>query len=292
MHQPIKSLDDLRREIDRIDDAIHDLVIQRTTLISEIATAKSLDRSNANGFLRPGREAMVMRRLLSRHRGPFPKPALVRLWRELIAGPLSLQGNFSVAVYAPPDAPGYWDLARDHYGSHTGFAAHGAASQVLAAVGGGRATVGILPTIAHDEPDPWWPALVREDGKGLAIIARLPIAGQGNARGDKIEALVVGHGVSEATGADCSFFVLETPQELSRARVAAWLEKAGLKPRQVTNWKPGSGDTLYLLELEDFVPEGDARIAEFRAQMGPEGGRCFHVGGYAAPFTPAELATA
>ncbi len=291
MQQPVKTLDDLRREIDRIDDAIHDLVMRRTAVIAEIAAAKSVDRNGtANGFLRPAREAVVLRRLIARHRGHFPKPALVRLWRELIAGPLSLQGSFSVAVYAPKGEPGYWDLARDHYGSHTALAGHGTAGQVLSAVSGGNAAVGILPMIADDDPDPWWPSLVREDGKGLWIVARLPIAGQGNARGDKLEALVVGPMAPEPTGRDQSFLVFEPAQELSRAWVTAGLGKAGLAPRRVTVWKPKQGDAVYLVEVEDFVTESDPRVADIRAQIGGDAGRVFYIGGDAAPFTPEELA--
>ena len=37
-------------------------------------------------MLRPGREALILRRLVARHRGPFSRAVLVRLWRELISG--------------------------------------------------------------------------------------------------------------------------------------------------------------------------------------------------------------
>ena len=37
---------------------------------------------------RPGREAEIVRRLLRRHRGAFPRPVIVRLWRELLSARL------------------------------------------------------------------------------------------------------------------------------------------------------------------------------------------------------------
>ena len=44
-----RSLDELRREIDRIDDAIHDLLMERTAVVEEVGQAKALMGGN-NGF--------------------------------------------------------------------------------------------------------------------------------------------------------------------------------------------------------------------------------------------------
>ena len=292
MQQPSETLDDLRREIDRIDDAIQDLIMQRTAIVARVGAAKQAagPAGQRGAFLRPGREAMLLRRIVARHRGRFPKPALVRLWRELISAPLSIQGPFSVAVYAPKSAPGYWDLARDQYGSHTSFTAHRAASQVLRAVGGGSATLGVLPVIEDDEPDPWWPAIAREDARGVWVVARLPMAGQGNARGEAIQALVVGRAPPEPTGRDNSLLAFTTARDTSRARIIELLAKGGLSPRHVGMWEPpGEEVRLFLVELEGHVLDNDARIAAFRAELG-EPCRGFYLGGYALPLTPEELA--
>ncbi|TAN57065.1 MAG: chorismate mutase, partial [Magnetospirillum sp.] len=90
MSQDSATLDQLRREIDRIDDTIHDLLMQRSAVVESIAAAKPAGRVT----LRPGREAAILRRLLGRHRGPFPKMALVRIWREIMGALVALQGPF------------------------------------------------------------------------------------------------------------------------------------------------------------------------------------------------------
>ncbi len=41
------------------------------------------------------------------------------MWREMLAATVRLETRFAVAVFAPSDAQGFWDLARDHYGSLT-----------------------------------------------------------------------------------------------------------------------------------------------------------------------------
>ena len=77
-------LDQLRREIDAIDDDLHRLIIRRSEVVGRIALAKASNGGGGTVALRPGREAVVLRRLLERHTGPFPAAALVRLWRELM----------------------------------------------------------------------------------------------------------------------------------------------------------------------------------------------------------------
>ncbi|HYB08529.1 MAG TPA: chorismate mutase [Alphaproteobacteria bacterium] len=288
----MRSLEDLRREIDEIDDAIHDLIMRRAALLGDIAAAKGAAANGPSGtYLRPAREALVLRRLIERHRGQFPKPALVRLWRELISAPLSLQGAFTAAVYAPDEASGYWDLARDHYGSHTAFVRHHAVGQVIAALGDGSAVVGILPAIQAEDADPWWQHLIRDDDKGPRIAARLPFAGAGNARDGQAEALVVGAIVPEPTGRDRSYIAVEIGGELSRTKLRGGLKRSGLEPRLFASWQPsGEQRRLHLVEIDDFIAPNDARIADFSTSMAGMVDRVYFLGSYALPFSDKELA--
>ena len=291
MQQPLRSLEELRREIDEIDDAIHDLIMRRAAVISKIAAVKGSAMAAAGTYLRPGREAIVLRRLVARHRGAFPKPALVRLWREIICAPLAVQGVFSVAVFAPKEQPGYWDLARDHYGSTATFIAHATSSQVIGALNEGNAVVGVLPAIRSDDPDPWWRLLAREDDRVPHVMARLPIAPSNNARGEGLAALVVGPVVAEASGRDHSYVAFEVSDELSRARLRAELDKAGLESCFFAAWQEGQGGRrLVLVELSEFVAKDDARLAAFADAMAGGIRRLFHIGGYALPFEADELA--
>src|SRR3546814_11000602 len=78
--------------------------MRRTELARQVGRAKG----QCAVFMRPGREARVLPRLVARHTGPFPKPVVTRLWREIISVFTSLQGPFSAAAYAPQERP---DLA-------------------------------------------------------------------------------------------------------------------------------------------------------------------------------------
>ena len=65
--KPPPTLADLRREIDRIDEGMHRLLMERGDIIDTlIATKKTAESGSA---FRPAREADMMRRLVERHQG-------------------------------------------------------------------------------------------------------------------------------------------------------------------------------------------------------------------------------
>src|SRR5216683_5287862 len=171
-------LEGLRRRIDEIDDRLQDLLVERIQIVSTVAAHK---RSNRGvGAHQPAREAEIIRRLIERNRGAFPPATLVRMWRELLAATVRLQGAFQVAVYAPPEAQAFWDLARDHYGSHTAMLPCRSTGQVINALSEGQAAIGVLPMPQEEEPDPWWRHLLSPQGNAPHVIARLPFGARGN----------------------------------------------------------------------------------------------------------------
>ena len=282
-----RTLDALRREIDRIDDEIHDLLMRRTDVVEEIGRSKGA----GNGpYLRPGREATILRRLIARHRGDFPKTALVRIWREIIAALTQLQGPFSVAVFAPPEFPEYWDLARDHFGSATPMTRHLTVDNVVRATGEGREVIGVLPYPHEASPDPWWRHLGSEEREPLRVVARLPFIATG--RSESPAAVAIARMDPEPTGRDRSFFVIETRSEVSRSRFQSAMKKAGFDARFVGEWA-GTGrqeSFMHLVEFSDMVAASDPRFE--RLQEGEEAAiiRISPVGGYAEPLSEDERA--
>ncbi|MBK1658585.1 chorismate mutase [Paracraurococcus ruber] len=111
---PADALGALRAEIDRLDDALHDLLMRRAAVVADLAASRV---KGGTSPLRPGREAMILRRLLGRHQGALPGDAVVRLWREIFGASSAMQGGFTVALHAPDAAQAR--LARDHFGGQS-----------------------------------------------------------------------------------------------------------------------------------------------------------------------------
>jgi chorismate mutase/prephenate dehydratase len=275
----------LRWRLDEIDDKLQDLLIDRAEIVSLVAATKK--DGNQPSF-QPAREAEIIRRLVGRHRGAFPVATLVRMWREMLAATVRLQSPFSVAVFAPADQPGFWDLARDHYGSNTPISAYDTVGQVIRAVAGGTGSVGVLPLPGAGEPDPWWPQLLPTTDDPPRVVARLPFGARGNARADT-DALVIGCSGQDESGLDRTLLGAKFSAAISLPRISDALATAGLVCTFLAC--EGGGKGVHLIEVEGFVPISDSRLEAFRSELGAAFERLLPLGGYAVPLSPPALAT-
>lgn len=293
----LRSLDDLRRAIDRIDDTLLDLIVERTAVVEQVGAAKRAEGAAVgigtgtahDVFLRPGREMAILRRLLARHQGRFPKPVIARLWREMFAALVALQGPMSVAVYMPERGAGFLELARDQYGSYTPMTTSQTAGAVVRAVTEGEATVGIVPLPRLEDEAAWWPMLVSGMARTPRVIARLPICGPGLGRGDGVEALAIARLDQEETGDDRSLIAVEAGGDLSRAGLRAAAEAAGVPVLEVMDSRDiGDGVRLHLMEAGAYCSPGADCVQRLQADAGVA--RVTVIGGYATPFAAADLA--
>ena len=278
MAAPVPTLDEVRAEIDRIDQAIHDLLMRRVEVVRGIGGLKA----GSAPKWRPAREAALLRRLVARHHGEMPPAVLVRIWRELmIGGSLALQEEVSVAVVANGSDSCCWDLARDHFGAVVPLDAHPSPSEVVREVAKGKATIGVLPSAADGETGPWWPLLIRRTPSSPRIVAKLPFAGSGNGRSVG-QALAIARVAFEPSGSDHSLIVVEAAPELSRASLMAAVRKADLHARWLARHQT-DGRPAHLLEVDGFVGESDPRLATLRENPSLQG--VIPIGGYALPLS-------
>jgi chorismate mutase len=164
------SLADLRREIDRIDESMHRLLIERSEIIDRLIKVKKTEEKGS--AFRPAREAEMMRRLVDRHRGILPLDTAESIWRVIIATFTYVQAPFSVHADLSAGSPQMRDSARFHFGFTVPFVAHMGAAAVVAAVSDSAGDLGLVPAVATPGAGAWWNAL--EFDSAPKIIARLP----------------------------------------------------------------------------------------------------------------------
>lgn len=285
MSDSASDLEQLRRRIDEIDDRLQDLLNERVELVFSVAARKS--SSGGVAAHQPSREAEIIRRLVARNYGGLPPASLVRMWRELLAATVTMQGSFTIAVYAAPEAQGFWDLARDQYGSHTPMVAYGSTGQVIRAVTERQAVIGILPMPREEDPDPWWRQLLSPREDAPHVIARLPFGARGNARSGS-DALAIGRDPLQATGRDRTLLAAENAPDISRGRLFSTLSSVGLSCTLMASSKHAEGEYT-LIEIDGFVPLADPRIERFRGELGGALYRLLRFGAYAVPLSAAEL---
>ncbi len=263
----------LRAELDRIDDAVHDLLMQRAEIVEHVA------RAGKPAALRPGREASIVRRLLRRHHGSLPAVSVVRVWRELLAGTTTMQGGFSIAVCETHPGVPLTQLAREHFGALTPLRAYGSAGQALVDVSQGAASVAVLPY--PSELDNWWVWLLHHEPR-LHIIGRLPFWKPRPDGAPSAQAMVVAATRADASEEDQSVLALECDSDVSRARLSSELAGAGLKPRTMVLLRQhDSGTANVLVEVEGYLGDDDQRLSNLGSVLR----RPIVVGSYAVPIS-------
>ncbi len=303
----------LRAELDSIDDALHDLLLRRAEIVSDVV------RVGAKGpvALRPGREAAILRRLLGRHAGPLAAGAIVRVWREILSGMTSMQGPYALSVCDTDPASGLTALAREHFGALIPLRAYRTAAQAIGEVSAGLATAAVLPMPADDElpAAAWWTALLQRDDPRIHVaaslrthgaaplrvpvaaplrthvparlrihvVARLPFWAPRPEGAPKLQALVVGTVPPDPSGDDRTLLGLEVAPDQSRARLAQAFAAAGLEAAHfILRRDQGAGRALLMVDVAGFVREGDARLATLATQSG--GWPPVVLGAYAIPL--------
>lgn len=89
-----KCLEDLRQEIDRLDDQILPLLNRRAGLAIEIGRIK---KSNGMALHNPAREREVIERLAARSEGPMTAEAIRQIYHEIMSVALALEETDSAS---------------------------------------------------------------------------------------------------------------------------------------------------------------------------------------------------
>jgi len=100
-----------RKKIDKIDIKLHDLIKKRAIYVKNIAKEKKKNVKGKANIYRPSREHEIFEDLLRRHKGDFPLKVLIKIWRNLIGGYISLQGNFKISYDVTLET-----LVKDYFG--------------------------------------------------------------------------------------------------------------------------------------------------------------------------------
>ncbi|MGE3872616.1 MAG: chorismate mutase [Parvibaculaceae bacterium] len=229
-----ESLADIRREIDRIDDDILELVAARLGIVERVRAHKLQTSGLATSPIRPGREALILRRLIDR--GQVPADLCFRIWRALISAatlkqaPVRIHG--SAAFFASAAAQ---TMLREYFGP-AAFTDHPGEAVAFAALADNR---GDLAAVAIDGP--WVKPWMEGHAGPTRVIGVLPFL----ATAAMPRLLIFGHAAPEQTGADETLVLTD-----------------GQLPRDFTPqplWQMKTGD-LQLTSLPGFHSEHNAPL--------------------------------
>jgi len=136
------TMDQLRHEIDAIDDQLLELIRTRAELAARVGRRKQAE-GNAPFYV-PSREAEIIRRLLAKNHGTIPDAALHGIFREIIGSCLTLEQPLSIA-YLGPEGTFTHVASRKQFGSTASYIACKNFDEIFDEVESGRVTYGVVP---------------------------------------------------------------------------------------------------------------------------------------------------
>jgi chorismate mutase len=167
---PDALLAELRVEIDRIDAAMHGLLMERGRIIDRLIAIKAAQ--GGGSAFRPGREAAMMRSLAERHEGLLPLDTAEGIWRIIISTFTYVQAPYSVHADSSSGDAATRDTVRFHFGFTVPLVSHAGPGSVIGAVARSQGDLGVVRIDSGPASGAWWMALT-DDG-APRIIARLP----------------------------------------------------------------------------------------------------------------------
>ncbi len=261
---------DLPAKLDALDDKIHDSLMRRAAL----AVPSS-----------PAEQAVRLRRLAARHKGGFPLPMLLRIWREMMAATASPART--IHVYSADRAGPFRDLARDLFGSAAAMKSHLSAGAIVHECTDDREAFGVVPPPESDEnARAWWAQLTPSGQAGPRVVATLPLTGA-----PQPAAYVIGTLEPEPSGDDTTLLLLEAGDTLSLTKLQSLLKQGGLESRLLAVSRDSARHPArqHLLEIAGFVTKDDPRLGALMEQAS-DILRIACVGCYANPLLPGDAA--
>jgi chorismate mutase len=267
------TLADIRAEIDRLDAAMHELLMQRSEVIGTLIAVKKTGASGS--AFRPAREAEVLRRLVESHRGILPLDTVESIWRVIISTFTWVQAPHSVHADITGDEAAIRDTARFHFGFTVPFVTHRGAAQVIGAVDASRGDLGIFRLDQAAGAGPWWRGL--EGPERPKIIARLPFVDRPDHPAG-LPVYVVSKPLAEAAVREV--VVASLTVERWRADAPMKLAEIGVS---VVRIEGTANDLAVLAAHPDSVSPGVVTAA--LKEMGCGQARHVEIGGHTAPFS-------
>lgn len=136
-----KTLNELRQEIDAIDDRLMAFLNQRAAFVVEVGKLKAGEKRD---FHVPSREREIYERLISHNPGPFPNEGLRSVFREIISASLALEAPMKVAFFGPK-ATFTHQAALQQFGLSAELVPQKSIPAVFEEVEKGRALYGVVP---------------------------------------------------------------------------------------------------------------------------------------------------
>lgn len=213
MNQDVQELvlEDLRAAIDEIDEQLLMLLRLRADLVDRVGTFKTLRYQDASqkSFIRPGREASMVRDLIKKADRRYAPEAIIAIWRNIIGNSLHSEHPLTIGCIKNQEHQECYWLAREYLGSFIPIYAVEEEALLLQQLARKAFSVGFFPC-PTERPGDWWAKILQlHSGHELKVFATVPFVDYKDSNiSFPPRVFAIGPVTPEPTGDDISLMVL------------------------------------------------------------------------------------
>lgn len=217
------AIDKLRARIDTVDRRLLALLCERGRLVEQVGKRK---RKLGLTFHQPGRERVVLDRMVAANQGPYPDEAIEGVFREVMSASLALESPLTIAA-GDEDALA---AARRRFGSAARISKETGPAEALDAVARGFAAYAVV-SVEDGKGGFRGPALDALADSGLSVTGEIVVT----ASGVPTRSLVVGGDEPGPSGDDLTSTVVVPRDEPGAiASVLAVFGRHGVNLRRLS----------------------------------------------------------
>lgn len=282
-----KTLASHREAIDALDDRIITLLSKRSTIVEKVGQLKH-KMARDDSFIRPGREAEIVRRIIRNTESHLSRPAMGLIWRLIIASSINIEETVSIASLSSPESDECYWVAREHFGAFTSNQRLPTCAEILREVVSKQVTVGVLPLFDRVSMPSWWCRAV-EEKKQPYVFARLPFVRL--APSAKPPIVAIGHVTPERTRHDTSLWVIKMDEAQPFETALLALRKTKIEFEVLEHCRVIANPTLryHLISVSGFLDNQSVEMQRFRQKANAANTmstkvQVFFLGAYANPI--------
>ncbi len=134
-------LKEIRGQIDKLDSRLLDLLNERVEKVLKVAQLK---RKEGEAYYSPGRERIIVDRLIKQNRGPLPNDVIKEIIQIILRASLYLERKLKIAYFGPPAT--FTHLAAlKNFGKQADFIPARSIGEIFAQVEKRKVDYGVVP---------------------------------------------------------------------------------------------------------------------------------------------------
>jgi chorismate mutase-like protein len=134
------NLDELRKEIDTIDEQIVALINERCTVAAKVGEWK---KKQSHAIYVPEREKQLFERLHAKNNGPISSSALRSIYREIISGAIALEKPLNILFFDSHENSS--NAARETFGDAAEYSSCSSITKLMEALHSDKYDYGVVP---------------------------------------------------------------------------------------------------------------------------------------------------